>query len=264
MGIQQLMDIAIKAALLAGEKIMEVYASGDFGTEQKEDFTPITMADRQAHQTIATLLEATQLPLLSEEGIHLPYAERKHWTSYWLVDPLDGTREFIKRNGEFTVNIALIENNSPIAGIIYTPVSRELHIGIVGLGAWKIINPKADCTLDLLQNDGIRLPLSHEAHPFTIAISRSHLNQQTTIYLEELKKLYPDMQLIRIGSSLKFCLLAEGAADCYPRFGPIMEWDTAAGHALVKAVGKNMYLMDQTTEINYNKENLKNPSFIVL
>lgn len=264
MGIQPLMDIAIKAALLAGEKIMGVYASGDFGTEQKEDFTPITIADRKAHQTIATLLEATQLPLLSEEGIHLPYSERKQWTSFWLVDPLDGTKEFIKRNGEFTVNIALIENDSPICGIIYTPVTRELHVGIVGSGAWKLINPKPDCTLELIQNVGIKLPQSLQAHPFTIVVSRSHLNQQTTNYLEELRKLHPDMQMIRIGSSLKFCLIAEGAADCYPRFGPIMEWDTAAGHALVKAVGKNVYLMDQQTEINYNKENLKNPSFIVL
>lgn len=258
------MDIAIKAALLAGEKIMEVYASDDFGTEHKADYTPITIADRQAHQTIATSLNYTQLPLLSEEGVHLPYDLRKNWTSYWLVDPLDGTKEFIKRNGEFTVNIALIENNSPIAGIIYTPVTRVLHVGMVGSGAWKMINPKADCTLHQLISEGISLPLRHEAHPFTVAISRSHLDQQTTNYLDELRKQHPDMQMIRTGSSLKFCFIAEGAADCYPRFGPIMEWDTAAGHALVKAVGKNVYLMNQQTEIIYNKEDLKNPSFIVI
>lgn len=264
MGIQPLIDIAIKAALLAGEKIMEVYASGDFGTEHKEDFTPITIADRQAHQTIATILQDTRLPLLSEEGIHLPYDERKHWTSFWLVDPLDGTKEFIKRNGEFTVNIALIENSSPVAGIIYAPVTQELHVGIVGSGAWKMKNPKTNCTFQQMTDKGISLPEVHEAHPFTVAISRSHLDQPTTTYLEALKKLHPEMQMKRIGSSLKFCLIAEGAADCYPRFGPIMEWDTAAGHALVKAVGKNVYLMDQTTEIIYNKENLKNPSFIVL
>lgn len=263
MGIQSLVDIAIRAALLAGEKIMEVYSSGDFETEQKADFTPITIADRKAHQTIAHLLESTPLPLLSEEGIHLPYAVRKHWTSFWLVDPLDGTKEFIKRNGEFTVNIALVESSHPTAGIIYTPVTGELHVGIVGTGAWKMINPKADCTLNQLKNDGISLPVRVEPHPFTLAISRSHLDQQTTAYLEELRKQYPDMQIKRIGSSLKFCLIAEGAADCYPRFGPIMEWDTAAGHALVKAVGKNVYSMDQKKEIVYNKENLRNPSFIV-
>jgi 3'(2'), 5'-bisphosphate nucleotidase len=264
MGIQQLMDIAINAALLAGEKIMEVYASNDFGTEQKADYTPITIADRQAHQTIVSLLEATQLPLLSEEGIHLPYTHRKHWTSYWLVDPLDGTKEFIKRNGEFTVNIALMQDHSPVAGVIYAPVTHELHVGIVGSGAWKIAHPKANCTLEQIKIDGISLPENKEAHPFTVAISRSHLDQQTTSYLESLRMLHPDLQMIRIGSSLKFCLIAEGVADCYPRFGPIMEWDTAAGHALVKAVGKNVYLMDQTTEIKYNKESLKNPSFIVL
>lgn len=259
-----MMDIAIKAALLAGEKIMEVYTSGDFGTMHKEDFSPITLADRQSHQIIATILEATRLPLLSEEGIHLPYAERKHWTFFWLVDPLDGTREFIKRNGEFTVNIALIENSSPIAGIIYAPVTRELHVGIVGSGAWKMVSPKANCTLEQLTKTGITLPEKHDPHPFTVAISRSHLDQQTTAFLEELRMLHADLQMKRIGSSLKFCLIAEGAADCYPRFGPIMEWDTAAGHALVKAVGKNVYKTDQQTEINYNKEYLKNPSFIVL
>lgn len=264
MGIQPLIDIAINAALLAGKKIMEVYASGNFETEQKEDFTPITIADRQAHQTIAAILQDTQLPLLSEEGIHLPYIERKHWTSFWLVDPLDGTKEFIKRNGEFTVNIALMENDSPVAGIIYTPVLHELHVGIVGTGAWKMANTSADCTLKQLMNHGIPLPEHLEAHPFTVTVSRSHLSAQTSTYLEKLKKLHPDLQMIRIGSSLKFCRIAEGVADCYPRFGPIMEWDTAAGHALVKAVGKNVYLMDQTTEIIYNKENLKNPSFIVL
>jgi 3'(2'), 5'-bisphosphate nucleotidase len=264
MGIQPLMDIAINAALLAGKKIMEVYASGDFGTEQKEDFTPITIADRRAHQTIGAILESTQLPLLSEEGIHLPYAERKHWSSYWLVDPLDGTKEFIKRNGEFTVNIALMENGSPVAGIIYTPVTCTLHVGIVGIGAWKMTNPQADCSLEHLMYHGIQLPAHQEAHPFTVAISRSHLDQQTTSYLEELKIQHPGLQMIRIGSSLKFCLIAEGVADCYPRFGPIMEWDTAAGHALVKAVGKNVFLLDQTTEIIYNKENLKNPSFLAI
>lgn len=263
MGIQSLVDIAIRAALLAGEKIMEVYTSGDFETEQKADFTPITIADRKAHQTIAHLLESTPLPLLSEEGIHLPYALRKHWTSFWLVDPLDGTKEFIKRNGEFTVNIALIENGSPVAGIIYTPVIGELHVGIVGLGAWKTIRPTSDYTLELLMQKGLRLPLEPAERSFTVAVSRSHLSQPTTDYIEGLKAQHPGLQMIRIGSSLKFCLIAEGAADCYPRFGPIMEWDTAAGHALVKAVGKNVYSMDQKKEIVYNKENLRNPSFIV-
>lgn len=264
MGIQPLMDIAIKAALLAGEKIMEVYASGDFGTTQKEDFSPITIADSQSHQIISSLLETTRLPLLSEEGIHLPYAQRKLWNTYWLIDPLDGTKEFIKRNGEFTVNIALMDNNSPIAGVIYAPVTRELHVGIVGFGAWKTENPAPDCTMDQITGNGISLPLSTEAHAFTVCVSRSHLSQQTIAYLEDLKISHPDLQLLRIGSSLKFCLIAEGRADCYARFGPIMEWDTAAGHAIIKAVGKNVYSIDQHREIIYNKENLMNPSLIVL
>lgn len=264
MGIQPLMDIAINAALLAGDKIMEVYASGDFGTMHKEDFSPITVADSQAHHIISSLLETTRLPLLSEEGIHLSYAERKHWKTYWLVDPLDGTKEFIKRNGEFTVNIALMDENSPIAGVIYAPVTRVLYVAIVGSGAWKTENPASDLTIAQIMQNGLSLPLSVADHPFTVVVSRSHLSQQTTAYLEELKVQHPDLTMIRIGSSLKFCLIAEGTADCYPRFGPIMEWDTAAGHALVKAVGKNVYSMKQNKEMIYNKENLMNPSFLVL
>lgn len=264
MEIFPLMDIAINAALLAGVKIMEVYASGDFGTTQKEDFSPITMADQHAHQIIASVLESTGLPLLSEEGIHLSYESRKHWKTFWMVDPLDGTKEFINRNGEFTVNIALIKENSPVAGIIYAPVSHELHVGIVGEGSWKIVNPQPDCTMDQVSRFGVSLPLNRKKRPFTVAVSRSHLSQKTAACLEDFRILHPDMQIIRIGSSLKFCLIAEGLADCYPRFGPIMEWDTAAGHALMKAVGKNVFSIDQNKEIRYNKENLLNPSFIVI
>lgn len=260
----QLIDIAIQAALLAGEKIMEVYASDDFQIVEKDDFSPLTKADREAHLQISNLLETTQIPILSEEGIHLHFDERKRWRTFWLVDPLDGTKEFISRNDEFTVNIALICENQPIAGVIYIPVSKELYVGIVDAGAYKIQNPERDCTYDWISIHGMKLPLPKAANEFTVAASRTHLDDQTVAFIEDLKKPHPDLKLIRKGSSLKLCMIAEGTADIYPRFGPTMEWDIAAGHAIVKAAGKNVFQTDRQTEIRYNKEDLLNPHFIVL
>ena len=258
------MDKAIIAAVLAGEKIMEVYASGVFGIVHKHDLSPLTIADSQSHQLITTYLSSTNLPILSEEGIHLPYEERKHWKSYWLVDPLDGTKEFIRRNDEFTVNIALMTNNQPKAGVIYAPVTKVLYVGIVGTGAWKVNHPEAPYTLSQIKDQGAALPVSTKNYPYRVTVSRSSINEATQHYIEGLRMTYPTLEIIRMGSSLKYCLIAEGAAHCYPRFGPTMEWDSAAGHALVKSVGKNVLMIDQQTEINYNKENLTNPSFIVL
>lgn len=264
MGINQLIDIAIRASLRAGEKIMEVYASDDFGIVKKQDSTPLTIADSQAHDLISQFLTPTRIPILSEEGIHLPYSERALWKTFWLVDPLDGTKEFISRTGEFTVNIALISENKPIAGVIYCPVTKELYVGIPGEGAWKMIHPGEYCTIKELSSIGTRLPVINDRQNYTVAASRTHLDQQTIEFIENLKKKYPSLEIIRKGSSLKFCLIAEGAIDIYPRFAPTMEWDTAAGHALVKAVGKNIVKTDRKTEITYNKENLINPYFIVL
>lgn len=264
METNQLIDIAINAALRAGEKIMEVYASDDFQVVPKEDSSPLTLADRQAHLLIASLLAPTRIPLLSEEGVHLPFEERARWKTFWLVDPLDGTKEFISRNGEFTVNIALVHENQPIAGVVYCPVSKALYVGLEGSGAWKITNPEPVCSLEGISRNGIRLPQPPAKGGFTVAASRTHLDDVTIAFIAELSKLHPGLTILRKGSSLKFCLLAEGVADIYARFGPTMEWDTAAGHAIVKAAGKNIFHTDQQTEIHYNKENLMNPYFIAL
>ena len=264
MGTNHLVDIAINAALLAGGKIMEVYASDDFGIVEKDDFSPLTKADLQAHHLISHLLELTQIPVLSEEGIHLAFAERAQWQTLWLVDPLDGTKGFISRNDEFTVNIALIHENQSIAGVIYSPVSKELYVGIVGSGAWKIVNPKLNCTLDWISKHGMKLPLCKTKDEFTVAASRTHLDDKTIAFVEDLKKIHSDLKIIRKGSSIKFGLIAEGTADIYPRFGPTMEWDTAAGHAIMKASRRNIFHIDQLTELRYNKENLLNPHFIAL
>lgn len=264
MGINQLVDIAINASLLAGKKILEVYTSNDFGVEEKDDLSPLTKADREAHLQISNILESTQIPILSEEGIHLDYSERALWKTFWLVDPLDGTKEFISRNDEFTVNIALIRENQPIAGVIYIPVSKELYVGIVGSGAWKIVNPEPDCTVDQISQNGTKLPQKNKNTEYTVAASRTHLDNETIAFIENLKKLHPELKIIRKGSSLKFCMIAEGTADIFPRFGTTMEWDSAAGHAIVKAAGKNVFHTDQQTEIRYNKENLRNPYFIAI
>jgi len=262
MNITELTDIAIHAAIRAGEKIVEVYSSDDFNIQFKEDYTPVTIADQNAHNEILKILEITQLPVMSEEGTHLSFDERKDWDLFWLVDPLDGTKEFIKRNDEFTVNIALIQENKPIAGVIYAPVTGELFVGIPEIGAWKLINPTNDCTFQGIQLSGIKLP-EVKQNEFIVAVSRSHMNQETEAFIEGLREKHGSITLISKGSSLKICMVAEGTADIYPKPGQTMEWDTAAGHAIVKATGKNIYHTDLKTELTYNKEDLHNPHFIV-
>lgn len=260
----QLVDQAINAALAAGIRIREVYSFPDFNVQLKEDQTPVTYADRQAHDEILKKLEPAGLPVLSEEGIHLNYTERKSWNLFWLVDPLDGTKEFIKRNDEFTVNIALVEQCTPVAGIIYAPVTDVLYVGIVGQGAYKCFYPEADCTFSGLRHSAIKLPEQPGPEVFTVLVSRSHMNAETQEFIGEMTRERHSYEVIAKGSSLKMCMIAEGTASVYPKLGTTMEWDTAAGHAILKASGKNMYQIDLKTELTYNKENLKNPYFIAL
>lgn len=264
MRINQLIDKAIEAAILAGEKILEVYGTSDFHVKYKWDFSPLTAADTQSNAVILNVLEQTGLPVLSEEGAHSNYQKRKEWKEYWLVDPLDGTKEFIKRNGEFTVNIALMQDNQPVAGVIYIPVTAELYAGISAEGAYKISNPAPHCTFAEMQNSGEKLPKQTDKPRYVVAVSRSHKNGSLENFLDELRHQHGDIELVSKGSALKICMVAEGTADAFPRFGPTMEWDTAAGHALVKAVGKNIWQTDLKSELRYNKENLKNPNFIVI
>jgi len=264
MELTGLINRAIKAAFFAGIKIREVYSSPDFFVQVKDDQTPVTLADQLAHDEILKGLENTGLPVLSEEGIHLSYPERKDWNLFWLIDPLDGTKEFIKRNDEFTVNIALIKNGHPIAGVIYAPISGELYAGIPGTGAFKLINPDENCTFNLMQLSGIKLPEKTQQKGFVVALSRSHMNAMTEAYIGKLREEHGSIQLISKGSSLKMCMVAEGTVSIYPKLGTTMEWDTAAGHAILKASGKNIYTTDLTTELTYNKENLQNPHFIAV
>ena len=259
--------LAIRAALDAGKAIMDIYndPNADFGVEQKADNSPLTKADKAAHCMITHLLSVTPFPVLSEEGADIPYNERKGWHTFWLVDPLDGTKEFIKRNGEFTVNIALIEKGVPTAGVIYVPVRKELYFGSFNEGAFKATGIDYDHqpASTEIRSKAKRMPVSSLHQGVVIVASRSHMTEDTRMYIDNLRKQGVPVTLISSGSSLKICLVAEGSADVYPRFAPTMEWDTAAGHAIAKAAGCEVYHIDEKTPLCYNKEDLHNPWFIV-
>ncbi|RUO61801.1 3'(2'),5'-bisphosphate nucleotidase CysQ [Pseudidiomarina insulisalsae] len=240
----------------AGEAILEIYEAPDFGariaTETKSDESPLTQADLKAHEIIKTELtqlsetELAELPQLSEESAAIDWDTRKNWQTYWLIDPLDGTKEFIKRNGEFTVNIALIHNGNPVAGVVYAPAIDTMYSGAKLLGAYK-------------NGDRIEARKQLNATPLKIVGSRSHLSAATEDYLNQLIEPY---ELISMGSSLKLCLVAESKAHRYPRLGPTSEWDTAAAHAIVLAAGGSVSTLDGTP-LQYNqKESMLNPHFI--
>lgn len=254
--MKEFLDIAKRAALDAGAEILKIYTdpSQDFGIEKKADNSPLTLADKAAHHCIMRYLQDTGIPVLSEEGRHLPYEQRKDWHRLWVVDPLDGTKEFIKKNGEFTVNIALVEDGAPILGVIYIPVTGILYYGIVGEGAWKTSSASMSESLPLKKSD---------ERPFTVVASRSHMNAETEEYISQLRKNHDNIQLVSNGSSIKICLVAEGSADAYPRFAPTMEWDTAAGDAIARAAGKRVVDAQTGKSLVYNKEDLHNPWFLV-
>ncbi len=269
---EELILTTLLAAKRAGEAILDVYES-DFAVEQKDDKSPLTLADKRSHEIIAGVLEQTitvnnsTVPILSEEGRDISYDERKKWEYFWLVDPLDGTKEFIKRNGEFTVNIALIQKHKPVLGIIYIPVKDVFYFAAINLGTYKLENSENltdNLSIKELLDKSQRLPLtSNNKSLLTVIGSRSHTSEEFSEFVKQLNEKYGNVEFISSGSSLKLCLVAEGRADVYPRFGPTMEWDTAAGQAIVEqAEGRVMDI--QTREpLRYNKENLLNPFFIV-
>lgn len=254
--ITHLLSLAKNAALQAGKAILEVYTSGDFGVEMKSNQSPLTLADKAAHAIIASNLEETGLPILSEEGSDIPYGDRKNWEYFWLVDPLDGTKEFIKRNGEFTVNIALMHSNIPVAGVIYAPYLDVLYFGSEEMGSYKIEKDE-QVQLPFMTKKRSLQELQQKEH-ITVVASKSHLNEETKSFINQFK----NANFSSMGSSLKLMLLAEGVADIYPRIAPTMEWDTAAGHAILRSLNMGVYHTDLQTELSYNKEDLLNPSFI--
>ncbi|TPV33833.1 3'(2'),5'-bisphosphate nucleotidase CysQ [Paucihalobacter ruber] len=254
---------AINAAVAAGAVIMEVY-NGDLEISYKADDSPLTLADRRANEVIMSHLKLSGIPVISEENKQVPFEDRKNWSVCWMVDPLDGTKEFIKRNGEFTVNIAMIVDGAPVMGVIYTPATADLYFAISAeKQAAKInLSGKSLSVESIFQEATILTPKAPVAYNRVVG-SRSHMNDDTLLFLETLKTdTGASAEMVSVGSSLKFCLLSEDKADVYPRFAPTMEWDTAAGHAICKALDIKVYQQDQTTELQYNKPNLLNPYFI--
>jgi 3'(2'), 5'-bisphosphate nucleotidase len=263
--INNLLLIAIKASIDAGKAIIDIYENHDFEVDFKADNSPLTIADKTGHNIIFDELSKLELPILSEEGIIPDYQTRKNWNRYWCIDPLDGTKEFIKRNGEFTVNIALIENNTLIAGVIYVPVTKELYFSSIDIGSFKIndISNIELLDLDILVKISEKLPIIKKRNAFTIVASRSHLNEETETFIKKMETRFGKVETISKGSSLKLCMVAEGLADIYPRYAPTMEWDTAAGSAIALYAGFETTKDDGITKLDYNKQNLLNPNFIV-
>lgn len=245
------LNLVSDIARRAGAAIMEIY-DGDHAVEIKNDKSPLTAADKASHDIILAGLKEhfPGIPILSEEGRDIPYAERRHWQRFWLVDPLDGTKEFIKRNGEFTVNIALVEGNAPVLGVVYVPAQDRLYCGVAEEGAF------------VRQGGGEPVPIGvrppDPSAGLTVVMSRSHPSPELEVYLKNIHVA----EALAVGSSLKLCAVAEGKADLYPRLGPTMEWDTGAGQAIVHAAGGKVVQMDGSP-LEYNKENLLNPYFIV-
>ncbi len=255
--LKALLPGVIDIAKKAGDAIMEIYTNeDDFNTTYKDDRSPLTKADLLSNDVITKGLQelSPEIPILSEESKQTPYAERSDWTRFWLVDPIDGTKEFIKRNGEFTVNIALIEGGKPVLGVVHAPARTTTYWGAEGQGAFK-------------QKDGETVPMqvtqSHEGiAAITVVASRSHAGPETTAFLEKLEASSGSINKVSAGSSLKLCLVASGEAQLYPRFGPTMEWDTGAAHAVVLQAGGTVSNL-AGEPLQYNKEDLLNPFFVV-
>jgi 3'(2'), 5'-bisphosphate nucleotidase len=260
---------AIRAALFAGSEISRIYLQ-DFKVVFKSDESPLTLADELAHAAIVKTLSPLGIPILSEEGESISFPVRKNWPSLWIVDPLDGTKEFIKRNGEFTVNIALVKEGRPVLGVIYLPVKQIIYFADNQTGAFKaekvtwesfLDSGKKSISLKDIRNHSQKLPLT-SSKKYRVVASRSHNNSETLAFLENLQTTQSDMDIVTAGSSIKFCLLAEGSANIYPRFGPTMEWDTAAGQAILESAGGEVIDLASGKSISYNRSNLVNEHFI--
>ncbi len=273
-GNEPFLTTSLLAAIEAGKAIQKIYHTG-FEVEYKKDDSPLTLADKTAHDIIIRHLLGSGIPILSEEGKAISFQDRKTWESLWIVDPLDGTKEFVKRNGEFTVNIALVKDGAPIMGVVYAPDRDLLYFAMQNLGAYKIADPEiireyqdgiatSRITLrDILKN-ALKLPLpGQQEKPYTIVGSRSHATPDLEMFVADKRKAFGKVDFIPAGSSLKICLVAEGQAHIYPRLAPTMEWDTAAGHAVAIYSGARIYEHESGETLKYNKENLLNPWFIV-
>ena len=253
---EKLLDSIVTISHKAGDGILDIYNDKKKSSKiiLKDDNSPLTLADKASNTIICKELDklTPNIPILSEEGKNIESISRKEWNLFWLIDPLDGTKEFINKNGEFTVNIALIENGSPVLGVVYAPVINITWYGGSGIGSYKL-------TSNMEKNE-IKVDIPKNNTNLKIVSSRSHSNN---VKLEKFLEKIEKYELIKMGSSMKICLVADGRAHLYPRFGPTMEWDTAAAHAVVKFAGGKIISLDNEKELSYNKEELLNPEFMV-
>ena len=264
---QQLMAKAYNAAVRAGALILEIYKHEYYHVSMKNDSSPLTIADRRAHETIKEYLGSTRIPILSEEGREMLYDERKNWELFWLVDPLDGTKEFINGNNEFTVNIALMSDNEAVASVVYVPYISRMFMAVKGGGAYVKENVVATATSEAefaeIGEGLISLPIATQGNePMLIAISRSHNTPETFTHIDAIRKCIPDVEVVEQGSSYKFCMLAEGSVDYYVRTSNTYEWDTAAGELILSEAGGSTIAIDSGKHLAYKKEQLNNPHFV--
>jgi 3'(2'), 5'-bisphosphate nucleotidase len=264
--IEMMVDIlkyVVQISLQAGKATLEFYGR-NMEVEKKEDNSPITEADKLSNSILINGLQRYNLPVLSEESDKVGYETRKKWDEYWLIDPLDGTKEFIRKSDEYTINVALIKGTFPVMGVVYAPAKDLLFYGQAGYGSFKVENASevnlAGCFSETIRR---KLPVGHSNPIPVVVASKSHMNQETEHFIQQIRQYYSTIQTEHYGSSLKLCMIAEGSADIYPRMGPTMEWDTAASQAIVEAVGYSVIQYPGGSRMSYNKENLLNPFFIV-
>lgn len=267
MDYKALLKLAITAAFKAGEEILNIYST-DFYVETKSDNTPVTLADKASGQWITKLLAPSGIPVISEEEEILDYSVRRLWKQVWIVDPLDGTKEFVKRNGEFAVNIALVENNRPVIGIIYSPVLKDIYFAYKDGGSYKIT--QHDMIVELTKKNitdhlfefAKKLPAQKLPKTYTVVGSRSHLSRDINEHVNKLRNLYGEVDMISVGSSIKQCWVAEGKAHEYVRYGTTMEWDTAAGQCILEEAGCQLLDLQTGEPMLYNREDMRNNFFI--
>ena len=270
----ELFALAAPLVSAASKAVMGVYDHGGVAVTLKEDNSPLTEADRRSHDILVAGLQASGLPVLSEEGQSIAYEERRPWQRFWLVDPLDGTKEFISRNGEFTINVALVEATGPVFGIVAVPVSGTVYVGALGVGAFSRVESDGSqmdfqaWTQAARRLSGAAVPKPGSGENLRVVASRSHSNRETDDFIKNHYSAHEHIDIVSAGSSLKFCRVAEGRAHVYPRLGPTMEWDTAAGQALLEAAGGSVRLVANgapTSELlGYNRRQLRNPYFLAL
>jgi 3'(2'), 5'-bisphosphate nucleotidase len=267
MDYNALLKLAVSAALKAGEKVLHIYNT-DFYVETKSDNTPVTLADKTSGKCITEILELSGIPVISEEEKVAEYSARKEWRHVWIVDPLDGTKEYVKRNGEFAINIALVEDGKPVIGVIYAPVFKDIYFAAVNAGSYKITQNDVIVELtkqnlpDNLFEYARRLPTQKLPAHYTIVASRSHLSREINERIAKLTSVYGEVDVINVGSSIKQCWVAEGRAHEYPRFGTTMEWDTAAGQCILEQSGNALVDVRTGVAMRYNKPDMLNNYFI--